>query len=106
MELVLACNFNGRPKPTVSWTYEGSPLNDTFQGLFTIEEFGPGTSVLRLDVLGANLASAPSNIFQCIATNNADRDAIGTVNIFATCECKPSITIVYITLVYTQKLDN
>lgn len=70
MELVLACDFSGKPKPNVQWNYNDRPINESFTN-FSIIEFGPRRSVLIINLAqhGEQLAMSNVNNFRCEGLN-------------------------------------
>ena len=74
----LFCNATGNPPPTLSWTKDGSPLNNN-QGIL----FSGDNETLSI----ASINRSKSGNYRCVARNSLGNDSSNPANVDVQCEC-------------------
>ena len=74
----LFCNATGNPPPTLSWTKDGSPLNNN-QGIL----FSGDNETLSI----ASINRSESGNYRCVARNSLGNDSSNPANVDVQCEC-------------------
>ena len=74
----LFCNATGNPPPTLSWTKDGSPLNNN-QGIL----FSGDNETLSI----ASINRLKSGNYRCVARNSLGNDSSNPANVDVQCEC-------------------
>ena len=78
LPMTLFCNATGNPPPTLSWTKDGSPLNDT-QGI----TFSGDNETLSI----ASINRSESGNYRCVARNGLEHDLSNPAKVDVQCKC-------------------
>ena len=90
--MTLFCNATGNPPPTLSWTKDGSPLNDT-QGI----TFSGDNETLSI----ASINRSESGNYRCVARNGLGNDLSNPAKVDVQCKCSSNSFLFY--LIWKEK---
>ena len=76
--MTLFCNATGNPPPMLSWTKDGSPLNN-IQGIL----FSEDNETLSI----ASINRSKSGNYRCVARNSLGNDPSNHANVDVQCKC-------------------
>ena len=77
--VTLSCNATGNPKPTMSWTRNGSPVDTTNNSGFSFSE---GKKQLTI----TNVNRTDSGEYQCVASNKLGNDKSNVATLDVQCK--------------------
>ena len=92
LHMTLFCNATGNPPPTLSWTKDGSPLNDT-QGI----TFSGDNKTLSI----ASINRSESGNYRCVARNGLGNDLSNPAKVDVQCKCSSNSFLFY--LIWKEK---
>ena len=92
LPMTLFCNATGNPPPTLSWTKDGSPLNDT-QGI----TFSGDNKTLSI----ASINRSESGNYRCVARNGLGSDLSNPAKVDVQCKCSSNSFLFY--LIWKEK---
>ena len=94
LPMTLFCNATGNPPPTLSWTKDGSPLNDT-QGI----TFSGDNETLSI----ASINRSESGNYRCVARNGLEHDLSNPAKVDVQCKCSSNSFLFY--LIWKEKFS-
>ena len=94
LPMTLFCNATGNPPPTLSWTKDGSPLNDT-QGI----TFSGDNETLSI----ASINRSESGNYRCVARNGRGNDLSNPAKVDVQCKCSSNSFLFY--LIWKEKFS-
>ena len=93
LPMTLFCNATGNPPPTLSWTKDGSPLNDT-QGI----TFSGDNETLSI----ASINRSESGNYRCVARNGlGNHYSSNPAKVDVQCKCSSNSFLFY--LIWKEK---
>ena len=92
LSMTLFCNATGNPPPTLSWTKDGSPINDT-QGI----TFSGDNETLSI----ASINRSESGNYRCVARNGLGNDLSNPAKVDVQCKCSSNSFLFY--LIWKEK---
>ena len=90
--MTLFCNATGNPPPTISWTKDGSPLNNN-QGIL----FSGDNETLSI----ASINRSESGNYRCVAKNGLGHDLSNPAKVDVQCKCSSNSFLFY--LIWKEK---
>ena len=78
LPMTLFCNATGNPPPTLSWTKDGSPINNN-QGII----FTGDNETLSI----ANINRSESGNYRCVTRNSLRDDTSNAAKVDVQCKC-------------------
>ena len=90
--MTLFCNATGNPPPTISWTKDGSPLNNN-QGIL----FSGDNETLSI----ASINRSESGNYRCVARNGLGNDLSNPAKVDVQCKCSSNSFLFY--LIWKEK---
>ena len=78
LPMTLFCNATGNPPPTLSWTKDGSPINNN-QGII----FTGDNETLSI----ANINRSESGNYRCVTRNSLGDDTSNAAKVDVQCKC-------------------
>ena len=94
LPMTLFCNATGNPPPTLSWTKDGSPINNN-QGI----PFSGDNETLFI----ASINRSESGNYRCVARNGLGNDLSNPAKVDVQCKCSSNSFLFY--LIWKEKFS-
>ena len=88
---LFACQATGEPVPTISWYFNGAPVNEANTLKYTIEMISLNTTTISNTLTIMSVESSDVGTYTCNATNRVSTDtSSGILTVNGMCVCVKS----------------